>query len=142
MRSRVSELVVPVARLVVGNGNTRALDVQPVGSERPVFLALENEALLAVDVGGRVENLVAVVRVGTDELRGGRFGCRCGGPRERLLPCGIERVDFAAELAVFLFEPVEAFNETLEGIGMRRACRPPQRRRNDDARYESPLSAH
>ena len=125
---QVSELVVAVARLMVGDRGDRPVHVQSVGSEGPVLPAIEYEALLPVDVRRGVQNCIAEFRIETDKSRGGVAGCRGGGPRRLLLPgrllrlrtVRLQRVDFLPELAIFVFEPVKTFDQGIQRLCMSR----------------------
>ncbi|MDE0455964.1 MAG: hypothetical protein OXI15_01605 [Chromatiales bacterium] len=118
MAHQITELVVPVALLEVGDRSDRPLHMQPVRRKGSVLPALEYQALFAVDIGGRVENLVRVPSVEADELRGVRLKLRGGGLR-LTGGLGLERVELFAELAVLLFEPVHPLDQAFHRIGAR-----------------------
>ncbi len=90
MAHEPAEPVVPVARLVVGDRGDRTLHVQSVRAEGPVPPTLEHQALLAVDVGGGIEDLVAVPRLGADESRCRLLRCGRGEGRPS---CGLSWTD-------------------------------------------------
>ena len=125
----VAELVRPVAGLVVGDRGDRAVHVHAVGSQVSPPLAVQDQALLAVDAGGGVEHGVAVGGIQADMPR---FpGSARRDRRLRRRNAGrLERVDFLAELPVFPFQPVEPLHQDLErlGIGGRRTMEAAQTR--------------
>ena len=67
MAHQVAEFLAPVADLVVCDRRHRPMYSHTVRGEGAVPLAVEDQALLAVDVGGRIEDFVAIVGIDTDE---------------------------------------------------------------------------
>ena len=132
MAHQVAELVGPVAGLVIDDRGDRPLHVQGVRGERSIPLAFEDQALLAIDVGGGIEDRVAVTRVDAHVSRTINFGHRAPAGRLCLALCGpfgLERVDFAAKLPVFSFQPVQAFDHTLVRLRARSAKGQAERQR-------------
>ena len=71
MTQQGAESVIPVAPLAIGDGGDLVMHIQSVRCRRSVPLAVKQNVSLAVDVGGRVENLVAEKRVPSNRFRGG-----------------------------------------------------------------------
>ena len=63
---QVSELIGPVAGLVICDRGHRSLHVHAVQGEGTLPLAVEDQALLVIDIGGRIEDVVAEFRIDTD----------------------------------------------------------------------------
>ena len=79
MTHQVAELVIPVAPLATGDGGDLPMHIQSVRRRRSVPLAVKPNVSLAVDIGGRVENLVAEKRFLSNKFRGGFPGfCSAG----------------------------------------------------------------
>ena len=132
MTHQVAELIGPVAGLVTCDRGHRSLHVHAVRREGARPLVIEDQALLVIDGGGRIEDFVAVIRIATDIP--GCLACRrlAGRLRPRLVPgspFGLEFVNFPAKPPVLVFESVEALDQPLERLGIGGAGRQAQRQR-------------
>ena len=102
------------------SGAVSARQMQSVREEGSVSPRLRNQALLAVEVGGRIADRAAGPRIHTDVSGGSAFERRAA--RSLLhpfsaAPPGIDRVGLPAELSILPFRHVDAIDRALERLG-------------------------